>query len=76
VHRILWLSTAFGADPFLDGFKDGLRALGYVEGKNIVLQSQYSPGAPQGLREVVDTLKPGDADLVVSSGPATRAVSD
>jgi putative tryptophan/tyrosine transport system substrate-binding protein len=74
VYRILWLSTASGADPFLDGFRAGLRALGYVEGKNIVLQSHYAPGNPQGLREVVSELKRGDVDLVVSSGPATRAM--
>jgi putative ABC transport system substrate-binding protein len=74
VYRILWLSTASGADPFLDGFREGLRALGYVEGKNIVLRSHYAPGNPQGLREVVSELKRGDVDLVVSAGPATRAM--
>jgi putative ABC transport system substrate-binding protein len=75
VYRILWLSTASGPDPFLDGFRDGLRAQGYVEGKNIVLQSCYPPGDLQGLREVASELKRGDVDLAVSSGPATRAMS-
>lgn len=75
VYRILWLSTASGADPFLDGFREGLRAQGYVEGKNVVLQSHYAPGDPQGLKEVVSKLKRGDVDLAVSSGPATRAMS-
>jgi putative ABC transport system substrate-binding protein len=75
VFRILWLSTAAGPDPFLDGFRDGLRTLGYVEGKNIVLQSHYAPGDPQALREFVSELKRGDVDLAVSSGPATRAMS-
>ena len=75
VHRILWLSTASGPDPFLDGFREGLRALGYVEGKNVVLQSHYAPGDPQGLRAIARELKAGDVDLAVSSGPATRAMS-
>jgi ABC-type uncharacterized transport system substrate-binding protein len=75
VYRILWLSTAAGPDPFLDGFRDGLRTLGYVEGKNIVLQPHYAPGDPQALREFVSELKRGDVDLAVSSGPATRAMS-
>jgi putative ABC transport system substrate-binding protein len=74
VHRILWLSTAVEADPFLEGFREGLSALGYVEGNNIVVQSHYAPGDPAGLRQVVSELKRGDVDLVVSSGPATRAV--
>jgi putative ABC transport system substrate-binding protein len=75
VHRILWLSTASGPDPFLDGFREGLRALGYVEGKNIVLQTHYAPGDLPGLREFVSKLKRGDVDLAVSSGVATRAAS-
>ena len=74
VFRILWLSTASGADPFFDGFRAGLRALGYAEGKNIVLRSHYAPNNPQGLREVVSELKRDNVDLVVSSGPATRAM--
>ena len=76
VYRILWLSTASsGADPFLEGFREGLRAQGYIEGKNVVLQSHYAPGDLQGLRAVVAELKRGDVDLAVSSGPATRAMS-
>jgi putative tryptophan/tyrosine transport system substrate-binding protein len=74
VYRILWLSTASGADPFLEGFREGLRAQGYVEGKNIVLQTHY--GDMQGLRDIASSLKRGDADLAVSSGVATRAVKD
>jgi putative tryptophan/tyrosine transport system substrate-binding protein len=74
VYRILWLSTASGADPFLDGFREGLRVLGYVEGKNLVLRLHYAPGDPAGLRQVVSELKRGDVDLAVSSGPATRAM--
>ncbi|MDA9406320.1 ABC transporter substrate-binding protein [Bradyrhizobium sp. CCBAU 45384] len=73
-RRILWLSTASSPDPFLDGFIEGLRAQGYVEGKNVIVQSRYSPGDPQGLRAIAFELKAGDVDLIVSSGPATRAM--
>src|SRR5262245_66626736 len=75
VHRILWLSTASGPDPFLDGFREGLRAQGYIEGKNVVLQSHYAPGNPQALRAIVSELKAGDVDLIVSSVAATHAMS-
>ena len=37
VYRIFWLSTESQPDPFLDGFREGLRTRGYVEGKNLVL---------------------------------------
>jgi len=36
VYRIYWLSTQSQPDPFLDGFREGLRARGYVEGKKVV----------------------------------------
>ncbi|MBR0827643.1 ABC transporter substrate-binding protein [Bradyrhizobium manausense] len=75
VFRILWVSTATEPDPFLDGFREGLRAIGYVEGKNVIFETCCSPGNPQALREFISELRRGDADLVVSSGPATRAMT-
>ena len=46
VYRIFWVSTQSQPDPFLDGFREGLRARGYVEGKNVVLELHYAPGNP------------------------------
>jgi putative tryptophan/tyrosine transport system substrate-binding protein len=74
LHRILWVSTQSQPDPFLDGFREGLRAKGYVEGKNVVFELHYAPGDPRALRQIVSELKRGDIDLAVSSGPATRAM--
>jgi putative tryptophan/tyrosine transport system substrate-binding protein len=76
VHRIFWLSTQSQPDPFLDGFREGLRARGYVEGKNLVLELHYAIGNPQALREVAAELRRGKVDLAVSSGPATRAMTE
>src|SRR6516164_2964666 len=75
LHRILWVSTQTQPDPFFDGFREGLRAQGYVEGKNVVFELHYAPGDPLALRKIVSELKRGDVDLAVSSGPATRAMS-
>ena len=63
------------ARPFLEGFREGLRARGYVEGKNVVLELHYAIGNPQALREVATELRRGKVDLAVSSGPATRAMT-
>ena len=76
VYRIFWLSTQSQPDPFLDGFREGLRARGYVEGKNLVLELHYAIGNPQALREVASELRRGHIDLAVSSGPATRAMTE
>ncbi|MCP3476406.1 ABC transporter substrate-binding protein [Bradyrhizobium sp. CCGUVB1N3] len=73
VYRILWISTGSEPDPFLDGFREGLRALGYVEGKNVALERHY--GNPSALRQVISQLRRGDVDLAVSSGPATRVMA-
>src|SRR5712692_6872300 len=40
VHRIgvLWGGTIPGREPFVGAFLEGMRALGYVEGQNLVLE--------------------------------------
>lgn len=73
-YRIFWVSTESQPDPFLDGFRDGLRDRGYVEGKNIVIELRYAPGDPGALHTVISELKRGHVDLAVSSGPAIRAM--
>src|SRR5258706_981899 len=75
VYRIFWVSTDSQPDPFLAGFREGLRARGYVEGKNLAFELHYAPGNPQALREVVSELRRGNIDLALSSGPATRAIT-
>src|SRR6476660_7706240 len=75
LYRIFWVSTESQPDPFLDGFREGLRARGYVEGKNVAFELHYAPGNPQALREVISEWRRGDIDLAVSSGPATRAMT-
>jgi putative tryptophan/tyrosine transport system substrate-binding protein len=75
LHHIFWVSTESQPDPFLDGFREGLRSLGYVEGKDVTFELHYAPGDPQGLRQVISELSRGNIDLAVSSGPATRAMT-
>src|SRR6516164_11384349 len=74
-YRIFWVSTLSQPDPFLDGFREGLRERGYIEGKNVVFDLHYAAGDPAMLRQVVSDLKQGNIDLAVSSGPATRAMT-
>jgi putative ABC transport system substrate-binding protein len=75
MYRILWVSTESQPDPFLDGFREGLRSRGYVEGKDVVFDLHYAAGDPGTLREMISVLKRGNIDLAVSSGPATRAMT-
>jgi len=75
LYRIFWVSTGTQPDPFLEGFREGLRARGYVEGKNLVFELHYAPGNHEALRQVVSELRRSNVDLAVSSGPATRAIT-
>jgi putative ABC transport system substrate-binding protein len=76
VFRILWVSTESQPDPFLDGFREGLMQRGYREGGDIVIEQRYAPGNPEGLKALVGELLAMNLDLIVSSGPAMRAMRE
>jgi putative ABC transport system substrate-binding protein len=58
----------------LEAFRQGLRALGYVEGQNIVIESRYAEGKLERLPELAAELVRLQVALIVSGGPAaTRA---
>lgn len=74
IPHIGWISIETQPDPFIDGFREGLRRLGYVEGKNIILDVRYSPGNMEGLTAAVDDLIQRKVLFIVSSGVTMRAV--
>ena len=43
--RIGWLSAGSQPDPFLEGFREGLRRLGYVEGQTIAFEIRHAQGS-------------------------------
>jgi putative ABC transport system substrate-binding protein len=72
VHRIGWLSTEGRPDPFVEGFREGLHRLGYVEEQNYVLELRYAPGDLVTLRTALTEMAPRVA-FIVASGPAIQA---
>src|SRR5260370_24700511 len=60
--------------PMWQAFRQALRELGYVEGRNIAYEYRYGEGAPDRLAAAVAELvrRPGDL-IPTSSTPATRA---
>jgi len=61
----------------IEAFRQGLRELGYVEGKNIVVEYRYAEGKPQRLPELAAALVRLKVDIIVAAGPAaTRAAKD
>ncbi len=56
--------------PYLEAFRQGLRELGYVEGKNIALEVRYAEGKPDRLPNLAAELVCLKVDLIVVVGSA------
>ena len=79
VPRISYLSSGSLTDlsARIEAFRQGLRDLGYIEGKNIVIEWRAAEGNRDRLRELVDELVRLKVDVFVSPGPAvTRPLKD
>lgn len=64
-------------DPATDAFLDGLRALGYEEGRNIRLLYRSADGDPSRLRGLASELAAGGAQIVLTGGEiAIRAAME
>ena len=55
-----------------EAFRHGLRELGYVEGKNIVIEWRYAEGKADRLRELAAELVRLKVDVIVTGGPAVN----
>jgi putative ABC transport system substrate-binding protein len=77
IPRIAYLSPRADYEESVNAFRRGLRELGYVEGKNILLDVRSSSGDNERLPELAAelvSLKPG---VIVSNGPfAIRAAKN
>jgi putative ABC transport system substrate-binding protein len=70
----LGAASASGYVKQLDGFRLGLRDLGYVEGKNIVVEYRWAEGNYARLAELAAELVRSKVDVLVTHGtPGTRA---
>jgi putative ABC transport system substrate-binding protein len=79
VPRIGFLlaSSASANSARVEAFRQGLRELGYVEGKNIVIESRYAEGKIDRLPALVADLVRLKVDVILSAGPAvTRPASE
>lgn len=68
-YRIGWLSTF--SHPMLEPFREGLRAHGYVEGQNLVIEQRYADGKLERLPSLANQLVLLRLDVLVVSGRAT-----
>jgi putative ABC transport system substrate-binding protein len=70
VARVGFLRQAGPDDKHFDAFRGGLRAAGYIEGRNIVIEERYAAGAYDHLRELAMELVRSKVDVIVVDGTA------
>jgi putative ABC transport system substrate-binding protein len=74
-YRIGFLRRTSPEPAQLEAFRQGLRALGYVEGQNVVIEQRYAHGAHERLPALARELLEVNVEVFVVDGPLTvRAV--
>jgi putative tryptophan/tyrosine transport system substrate-binding protein len=71
VGVIVVSEPASPTEPNVSAFRQALRDLGYVEGKNIAVQYRYAHGRMERVPELVAELVRLNVDVLVASGPST-----
>jgi len=71
IHRIGILSTVSGSvfSARVEAFRQRLRELGYVEGKNVFIEYRYADGKPERLPDLAAELVGLKVDVIVTIGP-------
>jgi putative ABC transport system substrate-binding protein len=59
------------SSPQIDAFREGLRALGYVEGQNLTVERRYAEGKHDRFPELAAELVSLKVDVILAVGQAT-----
>jgi ABC-type uncharacterized transport system substrate-binding protein len=76
VPRVAFLTTTMpGSSPTTDGFRQGLRELGYIEGQNIIIEWRWGRGSTDRFAEFAAEVVKLNVDVIVAANDAAgRAV--
>ena len=69
---VLVSASASASVSRIHAFRQGLHALGYIEGKNIIVEYRYAEGSPNRLQELVAELVRLKVDVIVTD--TSRAI--
>jgi len=73
----LWLGPAGSDAPAANGLQQGLKELGYTEGRTVAIQRRYADGRPDRLPGLIKDLLAMPVDIVLCAGAAVaRAVKN
>jgi putative ABC transport system substrate-binding protein len=73
-YRVGWLAPAPNPDN-LEALRSGLRALGYLEGTNLVIETRYAQGALPELAAAAAELVRDRPDVIVTDGSQAAAAA-
>ena len=77
IPRIGYLAARSSAEPRDEAFRQGLRDLGYIEGKNIVIEYRYAQGKIEQLPGFVAEMIRLNVDVIVATGtPAAQRAKE
>jgi putative tryptophan/tyrosine transport system substrate-binding protein len=74
IPRIGYLVSRAGPGPNDQGFQDGLRELGYVEGQNIVIERRWASGNPDRLPDLAAELVRLKPEVIFAGGAIAGVV--
>lgn len=68
--HLAWASVerAGAKSPYLDAFRDGMRELGYTQGKTLVIDTWWGEGTEATLAQQVDAIVGSKPDVIVAQG--------
>src|SRR5918999_676402 len=70
-HRLGVLEPGGSTNVCNDGLRQGLRALGYVENQNLVIEARYAEWKPERLQQFANELAQLNPDALWTHGPAS-----
>jgi putative tryptophan/tyrosine transport system substrate-binding protein len=74
MHRIGFVRAGQPPKTWVEGFRQGLRERGYVEGQNVIIEFRFSDGSLDQLPRLAEELLRSKVDVVVASAaPAALA---
>jgi putative ABC transport system substrate-binding protein len=68
ISKIGLLRTNAPPDPFVDAFRDGMRTLGYEEGRTILYETRWAEGKPDRLPVLAAELTALNVDIILAGG--------
>src|SRR5262245_51809070 len=72
---LLWPGDAPPASPRIESFRQGLRALGFVDGQNVAIELRYAQRGPQQLPEHAAELVRLKVDVILAPGDLAPKVA-